>query len=108
MKAIKKPVKVNCWLITQDELDNIWRKKLNTDSGISAFGGKLHGADVWFMRKRKDDYNKSKGWGMVIAKIKTLEGEMELQAGEYLIKGVAGEYYPCRFDIFKKTYKLID
>ena len=101
MKAIKKPVKVNCWLITQDELNDIWRKKLEGDNRICAFGGKLHGADVWFMREKKDDYDKRKGWGRVIARIKTLEGEMILRAGDYLVKGVVGEFYPCRADIFK-------
>ena len=48
MKAIKKPIKINCWLITQQELDDIWNKKIQEDRHISAFGGKLHGADVWF------------------------------------------------------------
>jgi len=107
MKAIKKPIKVNCWLITQDELNDIWRKKLDEDNSINAFGGKLHGANVWFRRERKDDYDKTKGWGMVIAQIETLEGNMKLRAGDYLIKGVAKEFYPCRADIFKKTYQIL-
>ena len=44
---------------------------------------------------------------MVIAQIETLEGKMKLRAGDYLIKGVAGEFYPCRADIFKKTYQIL-
>ena len=108
MKAIKKLIKVNCWFITQEELDNIWRKKLETDNSIHAFGGKLHGAEAWFYRERKDDYDKRKGWGMVVAKIKTLEGDMKLFAGDYLVKGIKGEFYPCRADIFIKTYKKFD
>jgi hypothetical protein len=36
--------------------------------------------------------------------IKTLEGEMLLEKGNYLIQGVEGEFYPCRKDIFEKTY----
>jgi len=108
MKAIKKPIKINYWLITQKELDFIWKKKIETDNHVHAFGGKLHGAEVWFFRKRKDDCNKRKGWGYVIVLIKTLEGEMRLEAGDYLIKGVMGEFYPCRADIFKKTYKLLN
>lgn len=38
----------------------------------------------------------------------TLEGEMHLSVGDYLIKGVRGEYYPCKPDIFWETYDSID
>ena len=38
--------------------------------------------------------------------IPTLEGEMICWIGNYLIKGVEGEFYPCRKDIFEKTYDL--
>ena len=37
--------------------------------------------------------------------ISTLEGVMEAQAGDYVIRGVAGEFYPCRQDIFEATYE---
>ena len=36
--------------------------------------------------------------------ISTLEGIMEASVGDYIIKGVNGEFYPCKPDIFKKTY----
>ena len=36
--------------------------------------------------------------------IPTLEGEMKLTLGNYLIQGVEGEFYPCRADIFDQTY----
>ena len=36
--------------------------------------------------------------------IKTLEGNMAVRNGEYVIKGVRGECYPCKPDIFKQTY----
>lgn len=36
--------------------------------------------------------------------INTLEGVRQLHKGEYLIKGVKGEIYPCKPDIFKLTY----
>lgn len=38
-------------------------------------------------------------WG-----IPTLEGIMQASIGDYIIKGVQGEYYPCKPDIFKITY----
>ena len=37
-------------------------------------------------------------------KIKTLEGDMNVSKGDYIIKGIKGEFYPCKGDIFKKTY----
>lgn len=36
--------------------------------------------------------------------IKTLEGDMRATLGDYIIKGVSGEFYPCKPDIFKKDY----
>ena len=36
--------------------------------------------------------------------IKTLEGVMKANVGDYIIKGVKDEFYPCREDIFKMTY----
>jgi len=39
--------------------------------------------------------------------IPTLEGDMKAKLGDYIIKGVKGEFYPCNKDIFEKTYKKI-
>lgn len=36
--------------------------------------------------------------------IVTLEGDMRVEVGDWVIKGVAGELYPCKNDIFLKTY----
>lgn len=38
--------------------------------------------------------------------ISTLEGDMRAQLGDWIIKGVNGEFYPCKPDIFEKTYDL--
>lgn len=40
--------------------------------------------------------------------IETLEGTMHASAGDYIITGVEGERYPCKPDIFKKTYEPAD
>ena len=40
--------------------------------------------------------------------IKTLEGEMLVGKGDYVIRGVNGEYYPCKSDIFEKTYEAVE
>lgn len=39
--------------------------------------------------------------------IHTLEGDMEASIGDYIIKGVNGEFYPCKTDIFAKTYEEV-
>jgi len=43
------------------------------------------------------------GWA-----IKTLEGEMTAVPGDYIIRGVKGELYPCKPDIFAATYDLVE
>jgi len=40
--------------------------------------------------------------------IKTLEGEHIASIGDYIIKGVKGEFYPCKPDIFELTYEMIE
>ena len=40
--------------------------------------------------------------------ISTLEGDMWFWEGDYVIKGIKGECYPCRRDIFEETYNEID
>lgn len=39
-----------------------------------------------------------------VMKIRTLEGVMTAQVGDWIIKGVKGEFYPCKPDIFEETY----
>lgn len=40
--------------------------------------------------------------------IETLEGDMHVGDGDWIIRGIAGEFYPCKPDIFNKTYDLIE
>lgn len=42
-----------------------------------------------------------------VLKIETLEGIMTASEGDYIIKGVNGEFYPCKPDIFEKTYEAV-
>jgi hypothetical protein len=42
-----------------------------------------------------------------LAAIKTLEGLLFLTIGDFIIKGVKGEYYPCKPDIFEATYEPV-
>ena len=39
--------------------------------------------------------------------ILTLEGRLNVSYGDYIIKGIKGEFYPCKPDIFEATYELI-
>lgn len=40
--------------------------------------------------------------------IETLEGVMRANPGDYVIKGIKGELYPCKADIFKESYDSVD
>lgn len=40
-------------------------------------------------------------------KIETLEGTIKASVGDYIIKGVNGEFYPCKPEIFAKTYEEV-
>ena len=40
--------------------------------------------------------------------ISTLEGVMEISDNDFIIKGVDGEFYPCKPEIFEKTYDLVE
>ena len=40
--------------------------------------------------------------------IATLEGKMKISKGDWIIKGINGEFYPCKPDIFEKTYENVE
>lgn len=50
----------------------------------------------------KPDFRSEDYWYLVI---KTLEGNMDVTPGDWIIRGVKGELYPCKPDIFKATYE---
>lgn len=43
-----------------------------------------------------------------VCTIRTLEGVMQADVGDFIIRGVKGEYYPCKPDIFEATYELVE
>ncbi|MBE2985486.1 hypothetical protein CCAL6883_09105 [Campylobacter sp. RM6883] len=45
---------------------------------------------------------------LIMADIHTLEGVMHADNGDYIIKGVKGEIYPCKPDIFEATYEKVE
>lgn len=72
--------------------------------------------EMWdFLTGKTDDYISSSGNNFYIDHgkvtgglvIKTLEGEHIANIGDYIIKGVKGEFYPCKPDIFELTYEEV-
>lgn len=47
-------------------------------------------------------------YGINFIEIETLEGTMQASPGDYIIKGVQGEFYPCKPEIFEATYEAVD
>jgi len=93
MRATKKPVTIEFIEWTGN---NLFEVITFTDGKPNLKHPK--GADSW------DDYLnlvKSKGF-----KIKTLEGYMDASIGDLIIKGIKGEFYPCKPDIFALTYDV--
>jgi hypothetical protein len=45
--------------------------------------------------------------GIATCIIPTLEGQHIATEGDFIIKGIKGEFYPCKPDIFEKTYELV-
>jgi hypothetical protein len=84
MKYRKKPVVIEAVQWTGPNLNELrnWITGSNLPTGVnSAYGDFLH--------------------------IETLEGCMEASLGDYIIKGIKGEFYPCKPDIFAATYELV-
>lgn len=60
----------------------------------------------YLVRKRKNIFNnKPEREEEKVLFIQTLEGVHEASIGDYIIEGVNGEFYPCKPDIFEKTYE---
>jgi hypothetical protein len=43
-----------------------------------------------------------------VLRIQTLEGVMTAQLGDWIVRGVQGEFYPCKPDIFAQTYEAVE
>jgi hypothetical protein len=46
--------------------------------------------------------------GFEIPYVSTLEGQMRVSKGDWIIRGIQGEFYPCKPDIFEKTYEAVE
>ena len=91
MKFRKKPVVIEAFQLNERGLvgeDWFW-DAVSNNTIITHDFGKFHDGPAW-------------------CEIKTLEGIMKAFAGDYIIKGINGEIYPCKSDIFEKTYELVE
>lgn len=88
MKATKKAVTIECFKYDGD--------LINSD-------GKFY-VPEWAQKAYEDGTIFFKDQGEMY--IKTLEGDHHASVGDYIIRGVNGELYPCKPDIFEKTYDI--
>ena len=61
----------------------------------------------WLMGAGADFHHPSGGGSTTTLAIHTLEGDMLAQPGDWIIRGVQGEFYPCKPDIFEATYEPV-
>lgn len=54
---------------------------------------------------RRKNNGAGRGGEFLWINIETLEGVMHASPGDWIIKGVSGEFYPCKPDIFEQTYE---
>lgn len=66
-------------------------------------------ADIcgWIGWIREGGYVSAASHDPVYIKIQTLEGVMTADEFDFIIRGVAGEFYPCKPEIFKQTYEKV-
>ena len=83
----KKPVEIEAWL---------WDEAKDTFAVLKDAGMKCGRYDSHVT----DNYVRNIG-------IETLEGTMRAEKGDWIIKGIKGEFYPCKPDIFAATYDAV-
>lgn len=93
MKFRKKPVVIEARQLTKDSLFPLMR-------WIDDEGGK---AGEWCWDNDDDQFIVER-----YLTIETLEGVMKAQENDWVIKGVSGEFYPCKPDIFEMTYEVAE
>ena len=93
LKARKKPVEIECVQWTGANVNEI----------MSFCGSAAH--DIYQINLANMPLaNMPVEYSLII---KTLEGNMRAYPGDYIIKGVHGEFYPCKPDVFEETYEII-
>lgn len=84
--------------------DMRYRKKTVVIEAVKWNGDKVSEVVDWVREALEDNTLFRMGCDVIVD---TLEGKMKASPGDYIIKGVQGELYPCKPDIFEKTYDKI-
>jgi len=94
-KFRKKPVVIEAM---------VWDGSIKSTREIVTFMGQDIGTDEMSKKKFEEFCNICcKGFS-----ISTLEGDMKASIGDYIIKGIKGEFYPCKPDIFEASYEIVE
>ena len=104
-KFKKKPVTVDAILVTK-EIVRAWAK------GELEKPAEVIELEVWWKKEFPNDPNSvniiDETTSTFSGKVRTLEGDMTFNIGDWLIRGVANELYPCKDDIFRATYEPVE
>lgn len=95
-KFRKRPVEIEALYYGENEARMGWGHAVND---AHPWLDEAYDADVIANIRGED--------GKPYLRIKTLEGEMRANVGDYLIRGVKGELYPCKPDIFAALYDAV-
>jgi hypothetical protein len=91
-----------------------WRKKPVVIEAVQYKGhnrdeiNAFVGADLKTELESETAYIAGKGAPIFSLTIPTLEGDHKAMPGDWIIKGIKGEFYPCKPDIFEKTYEAVE
>ena len=88
MEYRKKPVVIEAFRYGMDSRPDWFDTKVTSNEIITYVGTDIRDSSQYY------------------CEIKTLEGVMRGNCGDYIIKGVQGEVYPCKPDIFEMTYEI--
>jgi len=78
---------------------NNYTRKPTSVTAIQFDGENYHDCEVFI---GKDNYDNTLNY----PNVKTLEGTMEVSVSDYILKGIEGEFYPCKESIFNKSYEV--
>lgn len=85
-----------------------YRKKPVIIEAIQFDGANARHIETFFGDKMSALQRKTENAIVIALEISTLEGTMRADKGDWIIRGVKGEFYPCKPDIFEATYELAE
>lgn len=85
----------------------LWRKKPVTVHANLLTKDNVEAVAIWCGGQQVEEIDPFTEDRFVGINIPTLEGVMRASEGDYVIKGVQGEFYPCKPDIFTATYEKV-